>query len=73
MKNIKRFSVIVLVFALMFSTVPAYAWDPITHWHINKEVSNDLNVSYRDIYCDNGTGPDMFVIKEKSSFKIREV
>ena len=47
---------------LFFSTSFAYAWDPITHWHINREANPGVSEDYFDLYCDNGTGPDMFVM-----------
>ena len=71
---IKKITCLIMTFCFLFFSTPfAYAWDPITHWHINKEANPEVNEDYFDLYCDNGMGPDMFMIKEKSSFKIREV
>lgn len=47
---------------LFFSTPLSYAWDPVTHWHINREANPEIKESNFDLYCDNGTGPDMFVM-----------
>jgi len=57
--------ILCLVLASSFLNISAsfaYAWDPITHWYINKEANPEVNEGYFDLYCDNGTGPDMFVM-----------
>jgi len=70
---IKEIVCLIMAFCFLFFSTPfAYAWDPVTHWHINREANPGVSEDYFDLYCDNGTGPDMFVVK-KSSFEIREV
>ncbi|MDI6892744.1 MAG: Ig-like domain-containing protein [Actinomycetota bacterium] len=60
MERVRKLTVVVLISAMAFTSTPAFAWKPVTHYHINKQANKDLNVMYWDIYCDNGTGPDMF-------------
>lgn len=40
-----------------------WAWDPLTHYHINREIETQYDlVDFEDIYYGNGTGPDMFAL-----------
>jgi len=60
---IKKIVCLIMAFCFLFFSTPfAYAWDPVTHWHINREANPGIEESNFDLYCDNGTGPDMFVM-----------
>lgn len=61
-KRLKTLLVLILVI-LLFSQ-PAYAWGPITHYHINRESGFGQWISYPFVFYQNGTGPDMFYGKK---------
>ncbi|MEW6189357.1 MAG: hypothetical protein AB1466_04505 [Actinomycetota bacterium] len=54
----KSHFIAILIAIFQVLSVPAFAWGPVTHYHINRYSASDFD--YPEIYYFNGTGPDMF-------------
>ncbi len=75
MRQIKIFLCLTLIIFILTPAF-AYAWSPVTHYHISKEAYPNLfqDEDEQEIFCLNSTGPDMicFWPLGKDSYPIKQ-
>lgn len=61
MKTYGKWLIIIAAVLFLFTPESVYAWDPITHYHLNKESGEASGMRYPGVFYESGPGPDMFL------------